>query len=202
MKSLDNTIFWNRLAIPTVLLLALCMSNTAVAKHANNMARQQPISVIAHLALPETPAKQMLLQQQKGHEYLYLVRSSGKGFTVLDVTKPDKPSIVKKMTLPLGTSTQTLDLVGTTMAVVEQSDTDNGISPEHPETIQLLDLSDPANPHPLQTFTGVTSFLSENGRHLVYVYNKDGLWILRRPTKPTTHPCTSSDAISGYPECE
>lgn len=62
-----------------------------------------------------------MLQQQNGGEYLYLLRSSGNGFTVVDVTKPDKPSLVRKLTVQPGMSTHDLDLVGNSMAIAEQS---------------------------------------------------------------------------------
>jgi hypothetical protein len=158
------------------------------------------VQVVSHLALPGTPAREMLLQQQKGHEYLYMVRSSGRGFTVIDVTQPDHPTLVKKVDLPEGT-TVNMEMVGTTIGLAEESNTARATQP-HPESVELFDLSDPADPRPLRTFTGVTSVLAEDGRHLVYITNNDGLWILSRPATPTTHPCTSSDQISGMPECD
>lgn len=129
-----------------------------------------------------------------------MLRSSGRGFDVVDVTKPDQPNLVKKVDLPAG-KTVSLDMIGTSMGMAEERNQVRG-NPNHPESVQLFDLSDPANPRPVRTFTGVTSVLKEDGRHLVYIANNDGLWILRRPTKATAHPCTSSDQISGMPECE
>lgn len=194
--------FSGRMILSLAVLLAPCGLGHPRANAASKAVKQQPISVIAHLAVPGTPAKQMLLQQQNGREYLYLLRSSGRGFTVLEVTRPEKPAIVKNVMLPSETPTQSLDLVDSNMAIAEQSQANSPASPEHPESIQLIDLTDPANPRSVQTFAGVTSLLTEDGRHLVYISNKEGLWILRRPTKSATHPCTSSDAISGYPECD
>ena len=45
---------------------------------------------------------------------------------------------------------------------------------------EVLDLSEPKNPKPLQTFDGVTRVLADDGRHLIYIANGEGLWILRR----------------------
>ncbi|HLW55003.1 MAG TPA: hypothetical protein VKW06_19375 [Candidatus Angelobacter sp.] len=54
-----------------------------------------------------------------------------------------------------------------------------------------------------KTFSGVTSVLADDRRRLVFVATaKDGLYILRRRSQPTTHPCTSEDQISGMPECD
>jgi hypothetical protein len=202
MKSFNDGMTHKHLCTAAAVLLAFCVWGNPRANAAKKAVKQQPISVIAHVAVPGTAAKQMLLQQQDGREYLYLLRSSGSGFTVLDVTKPEKPIIVKKVTLPQGSSTQRLDLLGSSMAIAEQTHTSTSASLDRPESIQLLDLQDPADPRSVQTFSGVTSLLAEDGRHLVYISNKDGLWILRRPTKLATHSCSSSDAISGYPECD
>lgn len=184
----------------TVILLSLAMAAFANddKKTDNKIANGEPIRVVAHLTLPGTPATQMRLQQENGREYLYLVRESGKGFTVVDVTNPKKATVVTKETLPPGSSIKNLDTVGNSMAIAESS---NAAGPAQPETIRVLDLSDPANPKTVRTFNGVTSMLTEDGRRIIYLANNDGLWILRRPSKPTTHPCTSEDAISGYPEC-
>lgn len=191
------------LKVSVFMLLAVCLSGNALAKNNNEAPKQQRISVISHITLPGTPAKEMMLQQQNGGEYLYLLRSSGNGFTVVDVTKPDKPSLVRKLTVQPGMSTHDLD-VGNSMAIAEQSlnNSQTSRSMKQPESIQVMDMSDPANPRPLETFNGVTSVLTEDGRRLVYISNDERLWILRRPSKPTTHPCTSSDEIAGYTECE
>lgn len=192
------------LKVSVFTLLAVCLSGNALAKNNNEAPKQQRISVISHITLPGTPAKEMMLQQQNGHEYLYLLRSSGNGFTVVDVTQPDKPNLVRKVTLQPGNSTQDLDLVGNSMAIAEQShnNSQTSRSMKQPESIQVMDMSDPANPRPLETFNGVSSVLTEDGRRLVYISNDEGLWILRRPSKPSTHPCTSSDETAGYTECE
>jgi hypothetical protein len=76
------------------------------------------------------------------------------------------------------------------------------------ETVKILDLSDPAHPKVLQTFTGVTSTLQDPGRGLIYLANNDGLWILNHAKPGLTpskkkRPCGSEDALSAMPpDCE
>lgn len=185
----------------------MATSTLANAQDKDKSGSGQPVSVVAHVNVPGSPAAQMRLQQENGHEYLYLLRSSGSGFTVIDVTKPEKALVLKKVTMPPGTSTQGLDMVGNSMAMAEES---NGNSSNansksvatHPESIQMFDVTNPAHPRAVKTFTGVTSVLTEDGRHLIYLTNNEGLWILRRSTKSAIHPCTSSADISAYPECQ
>jgi hypothetical protein len=71
-----------------------------------------------------------------------------------------------------------------------------------------LDLTDPAHPKVLQTFTSVTSMLPDGGRGLVYLTNNEGLWILKYtraglgPEKKK-RPCSSTDALSAMPpDCQ
>jgi hypothetical protein len=61
-----------------------------------------------------------------------------------------------------------------------------------PQSLRLLDLSDPANPRTLQTFEGVSSLLLDDGRNLIYITNGDGLWILSHNVPPP-HPICDAE---------
>ncbi len=191
------------LAVVFTALLVLVVPN-AFAKHRNAKAAEQPAAIIAHIALPGAPANQMLLQDVNGKEYLYLVRNSRKGFTVVDVTRPSRPNLVKRVAWPDGASAGRLQLVSNTLGLAEGSAARPGSPAESaPETIELMDLSDPANPRTVQSFSGVTSVLTDEGRRLIYVTNTDGLWVLRgQPDKYVTHACASDDAQAPMPSCQ
>jgi len=185
----------------TLVALVLTAAPSALAKHRNKKLDEQPVAVLAHVALPGAPAGQMILQEHNGRQYLYLVRNSRKGFTVVDVTKPAEPNIVKRVAWPNGASAGRLQLVGGTVALAEGSP--GNAAPIPTETVEVLDLSDPINPRTIQTFTDVTSLVPDEGRNLVYLANKDGLWILRhQPDQPVTRPCLSEDATAIMPSCE
>src|SRR5579863_8791812 len=59
-----------------------------------------PATVIAHLPLPQATGNQMLLQREEGKNYLYVQQASKQGFMVVDVSKPEKPSLLKRTVQP------------------------------------------------------------------------------------------------------
>jgi hypothetical protein len=205
MKTVPKSVpsYGLNLAVVLTALIVLVVPS-AFAKHRESKRVDQPAAVIAHIALPGAPANQMLLQDINGKEYLYLVRNSRKGFTVVDVTRPSQPNLLKRVAWPDGASAGRLQLVSDTLGLAEGSSA-RSASPSEPapETIELLDLSDPANPRTVQSFSGVTSILTDEGRRLIYITNSDGLWVLRgQPDKVVPHPCTSDDAQAAMPSCD
>jgi hypothetical protein len=133
------------------------------------------------------------------------------GFTVVDVTKPSKPKTVSHV------PQENLITVGSGLAISgeSQSAVTVGISPVAgspegtrgggtvPETVRVLDVSDPAHPRTVQTFSGVTDILPDDARALIYVANGDGVWILSHQKVLRRHECSSSDAISSaIPTCD
>jgi hypothetical protein len=206
MKLIQDSIpsYRVNLAVALAALFVLVVPS-AFAKHRNAKPSEQPAAVIAHIALPGAPANQMLLQENNGKQYLYLVRNSRKGFTVVDVTKASRPNLLKRVAWPDGATAGRLQLVSNTLGLAEGSNAGSVAAPAEaaPETIELLDLSDPTNPRTVQSFSGVTSILTDEGRRLIFITNADGLWVLRgRPEKVAPHPCTSDDAIAAMPSCE
>ena len=55
-----------------------------------------PATVIAHLPLPHATGNQMLLQRDNDKNYLYVQQASKQGFMIVDVTKPEKPNLLKR----------------------------------------------------------------------------------------------------------
>jgi hypothetical protein len=167
-------------------------------------AQQQTGNVIAHLTLEGAVASQMYLQAQGDKRYLYVDQGTDQGYTVVDVTKPSQPSVVKH------TSSGKLQVVGPNLALAEAPDQSKTVARSHPptESVTVMDTTDPANPKAIQTFNGVTGVLQDNGRGLVYLTNSEGLWILQhagatvRPARKKK-PCDSESAISAMPpDCE
>lgn len=194
-----------RMVITLVALaFAIVAAPSAFAKHSPTKSKDKPASVIAHVALPGNPGTEMLLQQRADHEYLYIMRDSRKGFTVVDVTNPSKPDVLERVSWPNGASAGQLQLVGNRLGIAEGSAGMAGKTTAalHAETVELLDLSDPADPKTIQTFDGVTSVLADPGRHIVYLTNGEGLWVVRQNQKVETHRCTSGDGITEMPNCE
>lgn len=192
----------------TVMIVApACTSANTKTKPA-----EVPAKVIGHLALQEASGNEMLLQTKGDKHYLYVQEASKQGFTVIDVTKPESPSLVNRSASSNDATAGKLELVGPDVGLAEVADKGaKGVirSTENPtETVKILDLSDPAHPKLLQTFTGVTSMLPDGARGLVYLTNNEGLWILKY-TKAGLTPekkkrqCGSGDAIAAMPpDCE
>jgi hypothetical protein len=172
-----------------------------------------PAKVIAHLPLPTPSGSQMVLQKNENKQYLYIQAASKQAYTIVEVTRAEFPSIVKPSPrskdkdAPVGS----LDIVGPDVGIAEVPNPNAKAvrSTDSPtETVKILDLSDPAHPKVLQTFTGVTSILPDGARGLIYLTNNEGLWILKHnregfgPAKKK-RPCDSYDAIASMPpDCE
>jgi hypothetical protein len=171
-----------------------------------------PATVIAHLPLPQATGNQMLLQKENGKTYLYVQQASKQGFMVVDVSKPDKPDLLKRTAAPNQATAGNLEMVSPDVAIAEAPEkTPNTLtSTNHPtETVRILDLGDPRNPKTLQEFSGVTSLLPDGNHSLIYLTNNEGLWVLRynrpallEPAKKKP-PCDSNAEIMAMPpDCD
>lgn len=171
-----------------------------------------PATVIAHLPLPQATGSQMLLQKETGKQYLYIQQAGKQGFMVVDVTKPEKPSLLKRTAESNQATAGNLEMVSPDVAIAEapEKTPTTLTNTTHPtETVRVLDLSDPRNPKTLETFTKVTSLLPDGGHSLLYLTNNEGLWILRynhpsllEPAKKKP-PCDSNSEIMAMPpDCD
>jgi hypothetical protein len=198
-----------------VLELSLLLLLVALATASEQPApkpTEVPATVIAHLALPQATGSQMLLQRENEKHYLYVQQAGKQGFMVVDVTKPEKPSLLKRTAESNQSTAGNLQMVSPDVAIAEAPEKTPATltSSSHPtETVRVLDLSDPRNPKTLETFNKVTSILPDGGHGLIYLTNNEGLWILRynRPSllepakkKP---PCDSESEIMAMPpDCD
>jgi hypothetical protein len=198
-----------------IVVLAFSMILVAAAPAKDDPPRKPtdvPATVIAHLPLPQATGNQMLLQKEEGKQYLYVQQSSKQGFMVVDVSKPEKPNLLKRTAQPNQATAGNLEMVTPQVAIAEAPDKKPTTltSSNHPtETVRVLDLSDPRNPKTLQEFNGVTSLLPDGGHGLIYLTNDEGLWILRysraallEPAKKKV-PCDSNTEIMAMPpDCD
>ncbi len=198
-----------------VLAFSLLLSPASLASASEQPAAKPtdvPATVIAHLPLPQATGSQMLLQKEKGKQYLYVQQAGKQGFMVVDVSKPDEPSLLKRTAEANRATAGNLQVVSPDVAIAEapEKTPTTLTSNSHPtETVRVLDLSDPANPKTLETFAKVTSLLPDGGHGLIYLTNNDGLWILRynhpsrfEPAKKKP-PCDSEAEIQAMPpDCQ
>ncbi len=171
-----------------------------------------PATVIAHLSLPQATGTQMLLQRDNAKQYLYVQQAAKQGFMIVDVTRPEKPSLLKRTSESIQATAGNLQMVSPDVAIAEAPERTSTTltSSNHPtETVRVLDLSDPRNPKTLETFNKVTSLLPDGSHGLIYLTNNEGLWILRynhpAPLEPSKKkpPCDSESAIMAMPpDCD
>jgi hypothetical protein len=171
-----------------------------------------PATVIAHLPLPQATGSQMLLQKENGKQYLYVQQAAKQGFMVVDVTHPEKPSLLKRTAESNQATSGNLEMVSPNVAIAEapEKTPTTLTSNSHPtETVRVLDLSDPRNPKTLETFNKVTGLLPDGGHGLVYLTNNEGLWILRYNHPTLIEParkkplCDSNSEIMAMPpDCD
>jgi len=212
MSTNQQRFSWSHLVFVSAGLAAVTAVLSVPRIFANTKPTEVPAKVIAHLALKDAPGSEMLLQNKGDKQYLYVQKASKQGFTVIDVTKPVLPTLVNHGAQSSDATAGKLEIVGPDVGLAEVPDKNskgvirNSDSPT--ETVKILDLSDPAHPKVLQTFTGVTSILQDPNRALIYLTNNDGLWILTHPRQGLTpakkkRPCGSEDAIASMPpDCE
>jgi len=173
-----------------LLTLFAAMAPSAIAKPRPGKFTDQPATVIAHLLMPGAPASQMFVREHGGKQYLYIEQASKEGFTIVDVTKPNEPSVIKRVAWPNEASTGKLQMVGAGLALATAPDGGSGtVGGGYPtQSVRVLDLRDPANPRALQSFSGVTSILEDDGRNLIYIANNEGLWVLRLKQEQPAFP--------------
>jgi hypothetical protein len=194
------------------LTLLVLSSTLAWASDSAGKPTDLPATVIAHLPLPQPTGSQMLLQKENGKQYLYVQQAAKQGFMVVDVSKPEEPSLLKRTAEPNQATSGNLALVAPDIAIAEapeKNPTTLTSSNRPTETVRVLDLSDPKNPKTLETFTKVTSLLPDGGHGLIYLTNNDGLYILRynRPSRlepaKKKPPCDSEAEIQAMPpDCQ
>jgi hypothetical protein len=176
------------LALPTF----LPVNSQAAAQDSKDNGKEMT-KVVAHIPLQGSAVRQIFFQEENGKRYLYLQQNVH--FTVVDVTNPDKPEIVDRVK-----AGGKLSDVGAGLAIAVSSD-QSGEGTVPTQTVKLMDMSDPKNPRTVKTFTGVTSMFSEDGRHLIYVTNGEGLWIVKHSMTHRLPFCTSESEENSAAQC-
>jgi len=154
----------------------------------------------------------MLLQKEDSKQYLYVQQAAKQGFMIVDVSKPDQPSLLKRTAESNQATTGNLQIVSPDVAIAEapeKAPTTVTSTSRPTETVRVLDLTDPRNPKTLETFNKVSSLLADSRHGLIYLTNNDGLWILRynrpallEPAKKKP-PCDSNAEIMAMPpDCD
>jgi hypothetical protein len=209
MKAIVKTVARNHRSAPLALVAFLAaIVPGADAKHRSATPSDQPATVVAHVPLAGSPANQMDLQENVGKQYLYIGANSNQGVTIVDVTNPGQPNVIRRLAWPNQASSGRLQLVSGGLGLAEGADSGSMAADPMPSTrtVKVLDLSDPTNPRVVLSFSGVTSTLNDEAHNLVYITNSEGLWIVRNNQAlgafARPHACTSDDAYNDVASCQ
>jgi hypothetical protein len=163
------------LAVSTTLAPSLSARN----KKAEPPAPKDEIEVVGHIPLTGGPVRHFQATQHFSSYYLYAQHEAGGSATLIDVTKTSQPAVLADVAYAPSGESSNLTVVAGTAALVSSEPVAPGAATA-PQTIRIMDFSDPKNPKVAREFTGVTAMSRDNGRGLIYVANQDGIWILQK----------------------
>jgi hypothetical protein len=168
-------------ALPTF-AMALLAVGPAAAKDKRPKAppagAQDAIQVVGHLPAAGGPVVRFLATQHYSSYYVYAERGNGESVTLIDVTRPAQPSVVVDVAYPAGGPGSLFAAAGTA-ALVTEGPPAVPPRPPAPQTIRIMDFSDPLHPKVAREIAGVTAISRDDRRGLIFVANSDGIWILR-----------------------
>jgi hypothetical protein len=169
--------------------IGIAAAPSMFAKPKAKKAAESNLGVIAHLQLDGGTATRMFLMEKNGKDYLYIGGGSASGVCILDVTKPAAPRKIEEFAGAGSAQAADFQLVGDTLAVTSRGGEASASSSDVTgRSVTILNTTDPANPQPIQTFSGVTSVVADNARGLIYLSNGEGLWVVqaKQPQKVDT----------------
>jgi hypothetical protein len=180
-----------------VLLFAFLTVSLSVAGDKKKQTGGEEIRVLANLPLQEVHVNQLFVREEGNKSYLYLHQPND-DYAVVDVTKPEKPTLqnrsAAKPTTPEGT------VGGSPLAITTTQDEGTAVQKTPPKelpgrTVNFVDTSNPKESKTIKSFNGVTAMYSDDARKLVYLVNAEGLWVVRhRNTTPV--PICGASGIS------
>jgi len=138
---------------------------------------QDEISVVGHIAAEGRTIRRFVTTTHFSRYYLYGELADGT-MTLLDVTKPSQPAVIAELAAT-DTGAHNIVVVAGTAALVTDGDAPPA-PPEPPHTIKILDFSDPRHPAAVREFQGVTAVTRDDRRGLIFLANREGIWILHQ----------------------
>lgn len=166
MKENANSRLLKSLRRSAVAIVAIGIG-AAPAIHAtpnSNKTADKPANVVAHVQLSGGPVTRMLLVKKNGKEYLLLGVDSSTDVAVLDVSNPGQPRPIDKAARAIGAPSAKVKVVADTLTLFGTVDTETASG---------------SSPKEIRSLSGVTAFMTDKARGLIYAANGDGLWIVK-----------------------
>jgi hypothetical protein len=188
--------------VKTAIALLIAFTGVSAAngkdkKPKQDNSSQDQIIVLAHIPASGGPITRFIPTQHYGHSYVYAEHESGKNLTVIDLSKPGKPTVLADVTYPDAATVGNVVSATGTAALV--SDTPEAARPLPSETIRIMNFSDPLHPTVAQEFKGVTATSRGAQPGLILLANPDGIWILQQHygLDPAEEECYAHYVIYG-----
>jgi hypothetical protein len=133
---------------------------------------QDQIVVESQIANADGPVTRFVATRHYDRSYIYAEREAGKPVTLIDVTNPTHPLVLSQATFPVPAGN--LLAVAGTAALAGDAAAEKAPAPQ---TIRIMDFSDPAKPRVTKQFDNVTAIQNVSGG-VILLANTDGIWIL------------------------
>lgn len=133
------------------------------------------IEVVAHITAGPGVVRRFLITDHYSSHYLYAEHDAGSSVTLIDVTRPSQPSVLAELAYPA--AADSLVVVSGTAALATSSAAAQAATPQ---TIRILDFSDPQHPKVSHEFAGVTAINRDDRRGLIFLANAEGVWVLHQ----------------------
>ena len=168
-----------------VLLIGVVLLGLSPAAEAKGKSKKPPpkdpqdaIEVIGHIAPTGETVTRFISTQHYSSYYLYVEHDTGKNLTLIDVSNTTKPIVVADIpSAPNGGAGSLFAVAGTAALITEQT---AGVPASLPQTIRIMDFSDPRQPRVAREFAGVTAMSRDDRRGLIFLANPEGIWILHQ----------------------
>src|SRR5580658_5748227 len=162
-------------AIFTALLVCGTAAHAKDKSKAPPAAPKDEIAVVGHIPLIGGPVTSFQSTQHYSSYYLYAEHDAGKSVTLIDVTKVARPLVLTDVSYSPGGGSAALLVVAGTAALVNSTPAAPPVAAAAPQTLRIMDFSDPPNPKVAREFTGVTAIGRNESRGLIFVANAEGI---------------------------
>lgn len=139
---------------------------------------QDAIEVVGHIPPTGGAVTRFLSTQHYSSFYLYVEHEGGKNVTLIDVSKTTQPIVLAEIpSAPNGGTGSLFAVTGTAALITGQAPNPPAVNPQ---TIRIMDFSDPKQPKVAREFAGVTAMSRDDQRGLIFLANPEGIWILHQ----------------------
>lgn len=155
-KTLGTTLAWTMaMAAGALPFAANAASDARLPLGTAHGAAARNVSVVAYSEVDGRPPFKLAIQESGGRWYLYMGHLWHRGWTIMDVTNPYKPEVVKFIPGPSNTWTIQMEVFDRKMITsLERMPANWGGDPTQPfdEGVLIWDVNDPVNPALLGQF--------------------------------------------------